>query len=94
MGYQKIIINGQEIVDFAKSPKHEYEVVNGAEFYDRKGNKLVGKLQYNELFTGNVTDLYIPSGVERLTPEQEYLNGYFDAIHIPASIKSIDPYTF
>lgn len=94
MGYQKIIINGQEIVDFAKSPKHEYEVINGAEFYDRKGNKLVGKLQYNELFTDNVTDLYIPSGVERLTPEQEYLNGYFDAIHIPASIKSIDPYTF
>lgn len=94
MGYQKIIINGREVVDFAKSPKHEYEVVNGAEFYDRKGNKLVGKLQYNELFTGNVTDLYIPSGVERLTSGQEYLSGYFDALHIPASIKSIDANTF
>lgn len=95
MGYQKIIVNGREVVDFSQNPTTPFDVVTGKTFYDTKGSQLNGKLEYRGIFEGsNIegwTEYYIPDGVKMLyrVPGPFNSDSDVETVYIPASIESV-----
>lgn len=91
MGYQKIIVNGREVIDFSSCVENEYDVIVGKQFYDKYGRELTGKLQYDQYFNNTYTEFYFPNTYE--TSDDSYEGAFTIApacqklLNIPSGFK-------